>query len=50
MPVFQQKEDETPIIPVMPGQNAEEEAEEEHPDAPAGDDPFDSIFKIFNNK
>ena len=50
MPVFQQKEDETPIIPVMPGQDAEEEAEEEHPDAPVGDDPFDSIFKIFNNK
>ena len=50
MPVFQQKEDETPIIPVMPGQNSEEDAEEEQPDAPSGDDPFDSIFKIFNNK
>ena len=50
MPVFQQKEDETPIIPVMPGQNSEEETEEEQPDAPSGDDPFDSIFKIFNNK
>lgn len=50
MPVFQQKEEETPIIPVMPGQNTEEEAEEEQPAAPVGDDPFDSIFKIFNNK
>lgn len=50
MPVFQQKEEETPIIPVMPGQSSEEETEEEQPAAPSGDDPFDSIFKIFNNK
>ena len=50
MPVFQQKEQETPIIPVMPGQSSEEETEEEQPAAPGGDDPFDSIFKIFNNK
>ena len=50
MPVFQQKEEETPIIPVMPGQSTEEEDEEEQPASPSGDDPFDSIFKIFNNK
>ena len=50
MPVFQQKEEEAPIIPVMPGQSSEEDAEEEKPAAPGADDPFDSIFKIFNNK
>ena len=50
MAAFQQTEEDTPIIPVMPGQSSEEETEEEQPAAPGGDDPFDSIFKIFNNK
>ena len=50
MPIFQKKEEDAPIIPVMPGQIEEEKPEEEAPAASGGDDPFDSIFKIFNNK
>ena len=45
-----ENEEDAPIIPVMPGQSEEEKPEEEAPTASGGDDPFDSIFKIFNNK
>ncbi|MBQ6365021.1 MAG: cell division protein FtsZ [Oscillospiraceae bacterium] len=57
MPIFQQNpsdspaEEKQPIMPVMPGQTAEEPDEEEKKETAAqGEDPFDSIFKIFNNK
>ena len=50
MPIFQKNDEDAPIIPVMPGQSEEEQPEEEKPAASGGDDPFDSIFKIFNNK
>ncbi len=52
MPIFTAKEEEpaAPIVPVMPGQPAKEETAEEEAKPAAGEDPFDSIFKIFNNK
>lgn len=56
MPVFTasapaMEEPVTPIMPVMQGEEPEEPAiEPEAQESPAGEDPFDSIFKIFNNK
>ena len=44
-------EEVKPIMPVMPGQTAQQPDEEEKKTETAPpEDPFDSIFKIFNNK
>ena len=53
-PVFTPKAEEEPVTPIMPVMSSAadtqpEEAEPQKTDA-AGEDPFDSIFKIFNNK
>lgn len=56
MPIFSTPAvEEKPIIPVMQPQAApaapaeEHDAEDDEPKAPVQDDPFDSIFKIFNS-
>ena len=55
MPVFPTKAEEEPVTPIMPvmSEQAIAEADEAKADKEtqqAGEDPFDSIFKIFNNK
>ncbi len=54
MPIFspaKPEEEAKPIVPVMPGQAIGAEAgEKEDPFQTPEEDPFDSIFKIFNNK
>ena len=55
MPVFTQKAEEDPVTPIMPVMSEQAIAEADTAQAEkaaeqAGEDPFDSIFKIFNTK
>ena len=55
MPVFTQKPEEDPVTPIMPVMSEQAIAEADTAQAEkaaeqAGEDPFDSIFKIFNTK
>ena len=55
MPVFTQKPEEDPVTPIMPVMSEQAIAEADSAQAEkaaeqAGEDPFDSIFKIFNTK
>ena len=55
MPVFTQKVEEEPVTPIMPVMSEQAIAEADSAQAEkaaeqAGEDPFDSIFKIFNTK
>ena len=55
MPVFTQKAEEEPVTPIMPVMSEQAIAEADTAQAEkaaeqAGEDPFDSIFKIFNTK
>ena len=55
MPVFTQKAEEAPVTPIMPVMSEQAIAEADSAQAEkaaeqAGEDPFDSIFKIFNTK
>ena len=55
MPVFTQKAEEEPVTPIMPVMSEQAIAEADSAQAEkaaeqAGEDPFDSIFKIFNTK
>ena len=55
MPVFTQKAEEDPVTPIMPVMSEQAIAEADSAQAEkaaeqAGEDPFDSIFKIFNTK
>ena len=55
MPVFTQKPEEDPVTPIMPVMSEQAIAEADNAQAEkaaeqAGEDPFDSIFKIFNTK
>ena len=55
MPVFTPKAEEDPVTPIMPVMSEQAIAEADNAQAEkaaeqAGEDPFDSIFKIFNTK
>ena len=55
MPVFTPKDEEDPVTPIMPVMSEQAIAEADTAQAEkaaeqAGEDPFDSIFKIFNTK
>ena len=55
MPVFTPKAEEDPVTPIMPVMSEQAIAEADSAQAEkaaeqAGEDPFDSIFKIFNTK